>query len=110
MIWTLVLRFTIAEITEGNATAKDGMYHVYSIFVYKNNILTIFALGLLLWCQRKTADYEEVDVKDFTYSWQDGLALYVVCPPFLVKTIFSIYINLFIYFPVVHSFINTDRI
>ncbi|KAF9394289.1 hypothetical protein CPC16_011835, partial [Podila verticillata] len=48
MIWTLILRFTIADIN-----AKEG---------------------LLLWCQRKTAPYHEVNVRDFTYSWADGLA------------------------------------
>ncbi|OZJ03938.1 hypothetical protein BZG36_02934 [Bifiguratus adelaidae] len=53
MIWTIILRFTIADINEEGLTAKEG---------------------LLLWCQRKTAPYEEVNVKDFTYSWTDGLA------------------------------------
>ncbi|KAJ1916952.1 alpha-actinin [Mycoemilia scoparia] len=53
MIWTIILRFTIAMISEEGLTAKDG---------------------LLLWCQRKTAPYHDVNVVDFTYSWQDGLA------------------------------------
>ncbi|KAG8861753.1 hypothetical protein FRB96_002711 [Tulasnella sp. 330] len=54
MIWTLILRFTIADISEEGLSAKEG---------------------LLLWCQRKTAPYDEVNVQDFTYSWTDGLAL-----------------------------------
>lgn len=34
--------------------------------------------GLLLWCQRKTQPYPEVEVKDFKRSFADGLALYVL--------------------------------
>ena len=54
LIWTLILRFTISDINEEGMTAKEG---------------------LLLWCQRKTACYDDVDVKDFSASWNDGLAL-----------------------------------
>ncbi|KAL9711278.1 alpha-actinin [Leucoagaricus gongylophorus] len=54
MIWTLILRFTIADISEEGLSAKEG---------------------LLLWCQRKTEPYKEVDVQDFSFSWSDGLAL-----------------------------------
>ncbi|TFK73645.1 actinin-like protein [Pluteus cervinus] len=54
MIWTLILRFTIADISEEGLSAKEG---------------------LLLWCQRKTEPYDEVNVQDFTVSWSDGLAL-----------------------------------
>ncbi|WVF70936.1 hypothetical protein IAT40_005731 [Kwoniella sp. CBS 6097] len=55
MIWTLILRFTIASITTEGLSAKDG---------------------LLLWCQRKTAPYNpEVDVQNFKGSFADGLAL-----------------------------------
>ncbi|KAE9394893.1 actinin-like protein [Gymnopus androsaceus JB14] len=56
MIWTLILRFTIADISEEGLSAKEG---------------------LLLWCQRKTEPYKEVDVQDFSTSWSDGLALYM---------------------------------
>jgi hypothetical protein len=33
-------------------------------------------LGLLLWCQKRTTPYvADFFIKDFTFSWQDGLAL-----------------------------------
>ncbi|KAJ1885848.1 alpha-actinin, partial [Kickxella alabastrina] len=53
MIWIIILRFTIEDISEEGLSAMDG---------------------LLLWCQRKTAPYKEVSVQNFSYSWQSGLA------------------------------------
>ncbi|PVU94455.1 hypothetical protein BB561_002530 [Smittium simulii] len=53
LVWMLILRFSIDEIRDEGLTAKDA---------------------LLAWCRRKTFGYKDVDVKDFAYSWQDGLA------------------------------------
>jgi len=48
LMWTIILRFEVS--------GADGK------------------AGLLLWLQRSTKGYAGVDVKDFTHSWQDGLA------------------------------------
>lgn len=53
LIWTLILRFTISDINQEGMTAKEG---------------------LLLWCQRKTACYDDVEIRNFSSSWNDGLA------------------------------------
>ncbi|XP_033627718.1 alpha-actinin-1-like isoform X2 [Asterias rubens] len=53
MIWTIILRFAIQDISVEEMTAKEG---------------------LLLWCQRKTQPYKNVRVTNFDTSWKDGLA------------------------------------
>jgi len=72
MIWTLILRFTIADIR------YLSTIHILAIILMKSSEEGLSAKeGLLLWCQRKTEPYKEVDVQDFSFSWSDGLALFV---------------------------------
>jgi len=53
MVWTIILRFQIQDISIEELSAKEG---------------------LLLWCQRKTEGYNHVKVSNFHTSFQDGLA------------------------------------
>lgn len=54
LIWTIIQKFAIDDISEEQLSAKEA---------------------LLLWCQKKTAGYKDVKVDNFTWSFQDGLAL-----------------------------------
>eukprot|EP01122_Echinamoeba_exundans_P015579 TRINITY_DN745_c1_g1_i1.p2 TRINITY_DN745_c1_g1~~TRINITY_DN745_c1_g1_i1.p2 ORF type:complete len:567 (+),score=216.91 TRINITY_DN745_c1_g1_i1:395-2095(+) len=58
MIWSVILRFVIAGLSEEGLSAKEG---------------------LLLWCQRKTQNHKDRinngnGVQDFHVSFQDGMA------------------------------------
>jgi len=53
MIWTIILRFQIQDISMEELSAKEG---------------------LLLWCKKKTEGYKDVKVENFHTSFQDGLA------------------------------------
>merc|ERR1719507_1465725 len=61
LIWTIILRFQIQDIT----TETDGT-QIGSAKTAKD--------ALLLWCQMKTAGYHNVNIRNFTTSWRDGLA------------------------------------
>eukprot|EP01105_Mastigella_eilhardi_P007242 TRINITY_DN18745_c0_g1_i1.p1 TRINITY_DN18745_c0_g1~~TRINITY_DN18745_c0_g1_i1.p1 ORF type:complete len:626 (+),score=222.66 TRINITY_DN18745_c0_g1_i1:58-1935(+) len=53
MVWTIILRFAIAGLSAEGISAKQG---------------------LLMWCQKKTEGYRDVNVQDFQDSFKDGLA------------------------------------
>ncbi|EAY20557.1 actinin, putative [Trichomonas vaginalis G3] len=53
LIWTIINKFMIEEISVEEATARDA---------------------LLLWAKKNTQGYKGVNVTNFTTSWSDGLA------------------------------------
>ncbi|KAJ5078493.1 spectrin beta chain [Anaeramoeba ignava] len=53
-IWEIILKCSIEEISVDKVKGKEA---------------------LLLWCQKQTHEYKNVNVTDFTSSWKDGLAL-----------------------------------
>ncbi|XP_021945798.1 spectrin beta chain isoform X7 [Folsomia candida] len=59
LIWTIILRFQIQDITFEQVDSKETKSAKDA---------------LLLWCQMKTAGYSNVNIRNFTTSWRDGLA------------------------------------
>lgn len=53
LIWTLIKYFQVAAIDVDGVSGKDG---------------------LLLWCDRSLNEYPNIHVKNFTTSWNDGMA------------------------------------
>ncbi|EHH63003.1 hypothetical protein EGM_15887 [Macaca fascicularis] len=61
LIWVIILRFQISHIS----LDKEEFGASAALLSTKE--------ALLVWCQRKTASYTNVNITDFSRSWSDGL-------------------------------------
>ncbi|VEL24647.1 unnamed protein product, partial [Protopolystoma xenopodis] len=67
LLWILILRFQIDDITILERVDGAGPRQRETRRFSRD--------ALLLWCQIKTAGYQNVHIKDFSTSWSNGLAL-----------------------------------
>ena len=94
LIWTIILRFQIQRVLLKSLDKEDTVLDYSHAMNEAANTSTVqnhqqaqslaAAKGsLLLWCQMKTVNYAEIDIRDFTSSWVNGLAFNALIHCFL---------------------------
>ena len=59
LVWNIIQHWQVRDVL------RTAVYDIQT---------TNLERALLTWCQNSTKDYYDVNIKDFTNSWKDGLA------------------------------------